>query len=106
MACFYMALQDVENHLFLKKFRVKITPIPIKAGKTKFINHITNVADKIPVILLETRVNKNSATELLVLISAIAIVGIIEITKSIVVVKIRNSIYETLTSKTCNNIKN
>ena len=78
---------------------------PIKAGSNKLITHITKVADKIPTVLTDTKPNKKRATDPLTPISVIAIVGIIEITKSIAVVKIKASIYEILTSKTCKRIK-
>ena len=69
--------------------------MPIKAGSNKLIIHITKVADKIPTVLAETKLNKKRATDPLTPISVIEIVGITEITNSIVVVKIKAFIYET-----------
>ena len=80
--------------------------IPIKAGNTKLTTHITKVADRIPIELFETNINKNSATEPRTPISVIAIVGITEITKSIVEVRIIELTYDTSTLKTCKSIKN
>lgn len=78
---------------------MKINRVPINAGKTKLIIHKEKVADKIPIELLETKVNKYKATEPRTPISVIAIVGIIEITKSIVEVKIIEFTYEISTEK-------
>ena len=69
--------------------------VPIKAGNKRLITHITKVADNIPTAFTETKPKRKSATEPLTPISVIAIVGITEIIKSIVVVKIKASIYET-----------
>ena len=80
--------------------------VPIKAGNNKLITHITKVADKIPTILEETKPNKKRATDPLTPISVIAILGIIEITKSITAIKIIASLYIILTSKTRRSIKN
>ena len=80
--------------------------VPIKAGNKRLITHITKVADNIPIAFTETNPKRKSATEPLIPISVIAIVGIIDITKSIVVIKIIASIYPIWTSKTCNKIKN
>ena len=80
--------------------------VPIKAGNNKLITHITKVADKMPIVFADTNPNKKNATDPLIPISVIAIVGIIEITNSIVVIKIIACIYEISTPKTCKSIKN
>tara|TARA_Y100000739_G_C20472767_1_gene402075 strand:- start:210 stop:458 length:249 start_codon:yes stop_codon:yes gene_type:complete len=59
-----------------------------------------------PTVLLDTKPNNKTATDPLIPISVIAIVGITEIIKSIVVVKMIESSYEILTPKTCKRIKN
>ena len=59
-----------------------------------------------PTVLVEINPNKKRDTEPLTPISVIAIVGIIEIMKSIAEVKIIASIYETSTSKSCKRMKN
>ena len=71
---------------------MKINIVPSKAGNNKLTIHMTKVADKIPTELLETNPNKKRDTEPLTPISVIAIVGIIEITKSIDEVKMIASI--------------
>jgi len=62
--------------------------MPISAGKTKLIIHKQKVADKIPIELLDNKLNKYKATEPRIPTSAMAIVGITEITNNIVVIKI------------------
>tara|TARA_Y100001954_G_C15624466_1_gene509431 strand:- start:144 stop:428 length:285 start_codon:yes stop_codon:yes gene_type:complete len=93
-------------HYALKNLRVKINRIPINAGNTKLIIHKQRVADKIPIELFETKVNRYNATEPRIPISVIAIVGIIEITNNIVDVKIIELMYDTSTEKRFNRIKN
>ena len=70
------------------------------------MTHITKVADKIPTELADTRLKKNNANEPLTPISVIAIVGTIEITNSIVDVKMIEFTYEISISKICNRMKN
>jgi spore maturation protein SpmA len=59
-----------------------------------------------PKVLVEINPNKKIATDPLIPSSVIAIVGITEITNSIVVVRITLSINEISTSKICRRIKN
>ena len=71
---------------------MKIKIVPIIAGSKRLIAHIIKVADKMPNVLVETKLNKNNATDPRTPISVIAIVGIIEIINNIFVDKIIISI--------------
>ena len=62
--------------------------MPISAGRTKLMIHKQKVADNIPIELFDNKPNKYKATEPRIPISAIATVGITEITNSIVVIRI------------------
>ena len=80
--------------------------MPISAGNNKLITQSKKVAERMPKILKETKENKYTATDPLIPISEMAIVGIIEITKSITIVKIIASKYEISTKNNCSKIKN
>ena len=66
---------------------MKINIVPISAGNKRLIIHITKVAENIPVVLAESKPKRKIATEPLTPISVIAIVGIIETTNSIIIIK-------------------
>jgi hypothetical protein len=66
---------------------VKINIVPISAGNKRLITHITKVAENIPAVLAESKPKRKIATEPLIPISVMAIVGIIETTKSIIMIK-------------------
>ena len=74
--------------------------MPMNAGSNKLITQITKVADKIPKVLDETKLNKKTAIDPLTPISVMAIVGIIDTINSIVAIKTIASIYAILTPKT------
>jgi len=85
---------------------VKIKKTPIRDGINKLIIQRTNVAEKIPTVLVETKPKRNKATEPLTPISVIAIVGITEITNNIDIISIIASAYSICTSNNCKRMKN
>jgi len=96
----------ISIYTFLKNLSVNTKNAPMSAGSNKLITHNTKVAERIPKILEETSENKKTATDPLIPISEMAIVGIIEITKSITIVKIMASRYVISTVNNLSKIKN
>jgi hypothetical protein len=66
---------------------VKINTVPISAGNKRLIIHITKVAENMFAELKDSKPKRKIAAEPLTPISVMAIVGIIETTKSIIMIK-------------------